>query len=300
MRRPAPRLTAAVTLLVVALLAVGCASDDGGGQQVSSPSPSPSSAPAVPVQINLGDSYSAAAGVPPLVEGSSVLCLRSSRNAAHLLAGARGYRLDDVSCSGADTGDLFTAQYDGVPAQLDAVTADADLVTLMIGGNDSGVYTNAIRACSDVADTDPTGSPCQDRHGSQFVDIVDKRTYPALIAAFRAVRAKAPRARVLVIGYPWILPATGGCRPAVGIATGDVPYLRNLQAVLNDAIERAAGQTGVTYVDMSGVSDGHDACAPPGRKWVEPQTGATGAAPLHPNEAGQQAIADQVSATLGG
>ena len=46
--------------------------------------------------------------------------------------------------------------------------------------------------------------------------------------------------RVAILGYPWILPATGGCFPQMPVATGDVPYLRNEQATLNSAVKRAA------------------------------------------------------------
>ncbi|MFC4744490.1 SGNH/GDSL hydrolase family protein [Gordonia hankookensis] len=287
------------TVLVLVASVLGGCTTTADEPQASTPTSAAGSSPMpAPRQVNLGDSYSAAAGVQPLVEDSPVLCLRSSRNFAHLLAAARGYRLDDVSCSGADTTDFFTAQYAGVPAQLDALAGGPDVVTVMIGGNDSAVYTTAIRACSDVAATDPGGSPCRAAHGAEYVDIVRDRTYPALARALAAVRAKAPGAQVLAVGYPWILPAQTGCYPTMRVAAGDVPYLRELQAVLNRSVQRAAEQAGVTYVDMSGVSEGHDACAPVGTRWIEPQVGATGAAPAHPNELGQQAIADQVAAAL--
>ncbi|MGV9713291.1 SGNH/GDSL hydrolase family protein [Gordonia sp. NPDC003424] len=248
--------------------------------------------------VNLGDSYSAGAGIYPQVEDSTAQCLRSSRNFAHLLAAAKGFHLDDVSCSSADTADFFSSQYFGVPPQLDAVAADDSVVTMMIGGNDSGVFSGAIGACSSAAPSDPQGAPCRAAHGSQFTDIVETSTYPALVKAFNAVRAKAPSATVIAVGYPWIVPRDTGCYPAVPVATGDVPYLRDLQRILNDAVARAAAQTGVHYVDMSTVSDGHDACQPGGQRWIEPPTGASGASPWHPNEAGQQAIADQIAGQL--
>ncbi|AZG48013.1 SGNH/GDSL hydrolase family protein [Gordonia insulae] len=287
-----------IVVAVVAFVVAGCATSTSEPEGQSSSSTASSAAPGGPSLVNLGDSFSAAAGVQPLEADSPVMCFRSSRNFAHVLAAAQRYRLDDVSCSGADTSDFFTPQYEGVAPQLDALDADADVVTLMIGGNDSSVYTTAIGACSDVAASDPAGSPCRDAHGSQYVDIVRDSTYPALVRAFTAVRAKSPDARVLAVGYPWILPADTGCYPTMRVASGDVGYLRRLQAVLNDAIARAARRTGVDYVDMSRVSEGHDACAPVGQRWIEPQQGNSGASPVHPNAAGQQAIADQVAAAL--
>jgi hypothetical protein len=79
------------------------------------------------------------------------------------------------------------------------------------------------------------------------------------VTALQAVRAKASGAEVAILGYPWILPETGGCFTKMPVATGDVPYLRSLQTTLNDAVRRAA-----TYVDFAAVSNGHDACQRPG------------------------------------
>ena len=62
--------------------------------------------------------------------------------------------------------------------------------------------------------------------------------------ALRAVRAAAPDAEVAILGYPWILPTRGGCFDRMPVAEGDVPYLRHLQATLNDAVRRAAAATG--------------------------------------------------------
>lgn len=287
--------TAATTLL--GLTVVACGTGESADDPASSAS-TPSQPSSAVTYVNLGDSYSAGTGVTPLAAGSPFLCQRSSRNFAHVLAERERYQLTDASCAGADTADLADAQYDGVPPQFDALRPDADLVTMMMGGNDNDTYSSSIRACRDVADDDPTGSPCRDRYGERLTRPITTTTYPDLVAALRAVHRKARNARVLIVGYPWILPATGGCYPTMKVAAGDVGYLRELQATLNDAVRRAARQTGTTYVDMSTVSEGHDACAGPGRRWIEPMTtGGPGA--VHPNAAGQRAIAEQVAAVLG-
>lgn len=282
--RGAVLLVVAVTGLLVVL--TGC------GRQSA-----PGTAP-VRTLVNLGDSYAAGAGVFPLVADSPTQCLRSSENFAHLIASTKGLRLDDVSCSGADTADFFTAQYFGVPPQLDAVAPAASDVTMMIGGNDSDVFSGAISDCSTAAASNPTGSPCAVAHGDAYVKTIRTQTYPDLVKAFTAVRAHAPEARVMVVGYPWILPATGGCYPTMRVAAGDVPYLRGVQAALNDAVRRAAARTGVRFVDMSVVSEGHDACAPVGTRWIEPQVDPQGAAPVHPNILGHRAIAQQIELLL--
>ncbi len=116
--------------------------------------------------------------------------------------------------------------------------------------------------------------------------------------ALQAVREAAPDAQVAILGYPWILPAQGGCFDRMPVAEGDVPYLRSLQATLNDAIERAAARTGATYVDMNKVSDGHDACQPLGVRWIEPVLQGTNAVVVHPNALGEEQMAAQARKVL--
>jgi lysophospholipase L1-like esterase len=249
--------------------------------------------------VALGDSYSAASGVLPPDPAAAPQCLRSLLNYPHVIAGQTGAQLTDVTCGGAETGDFFTSQYSGVAPQLDAVTKDTRLVTMTIGGNDSGVFINTILSCGAAGlSTLGQGSPCKDRYGSSFEDTIRTTTYPSLVSALRAVRAKAPRAKVGILGYPWIMPATGGCYPTMPVAQGDVPYVRGIQATLNDAVRRAAAATGVTYVDLNTVSNNHDACRPIGVRWVEPVVAGTNPVIVHPNALGESQMAAQAVKVL--
>ena len=124
--------------------------------------------------VAMGDSYSAASGVL-LPDLSSPLCLRSTRNYPKLVARAIGARLTDVTCGAARTVDFFAPQYPFlVPPQLNALKPDTELVTMTIGGNDSGVFINAILSCgtSGVVSLGQ-GSPCQDLYGSRFSDAIE-------------------------------------------------------------------------------------------------------------------------------
>jgi hypothetical protein len=216
------------------------------------------------------------------------------------MAAATGAQLTDVTCGAAETGDFFTPQYSGVPPQLDAVGEDTELVTMTIGGNDSGVFINSIVECGAAGlSTLGQGSPCKDRYGSSFEDTIRSTTYPSLVNALQAVLAAAPEAEVAILGYPWIMPTADGCFDRMPVADGDVPYLRGIQATLNDAVRRAAAETGATYVDMSEVSDGHDACQPIGARWVEPVLQGTNAVVVHPNALGEQQMAAQAMTVLG-
>jgi lysophospholipase L1-like esterase len=250
--------------------------------------------------VALGDSYSAASGVLPPDLLAPPECLRSVRNYPHVIAADTGAQLKDVTCGAAETSDFFESQYPGVAPQLNALRQDTQLVTMTIGGNDSGVFIDTILACGTAGlSTLGQGSPCEDRYGSSFEETIDNVTYPSLVKTLTAVRAKAPVARVAILGYPWIMPSSGGCFTKMPIAQGDVPYVRGIQATLNDAIGRAAAATGSTYVNLSTVSNGHDACQPPGIRWIEPVLQGTNPVIVHPNALGESEMAAQTMAVLG-
>jgi lysophospholipase L1-like esterase len=249
--------------------------------------------------VALGDSYSAASGTVPPDLTAPPECARSAVNYPHDIAAQLGAQLVDVTCGTAETKDYFSSQYPGVAPQLEALRADTGLVTMTIGGNDSGVFLDAIADCGSAGlSTLGQGSPCQDRYGSSFADTITTTTYPALVTALRAVRARAPSARVAILGYPWVMPASGGCFPVMPVASGDVPYVRGIQATLNDAVRRAAAATGTSYIDFSTVSEGHDACQPIGVRWIEPALLGTNPVIVHPNALGEAQMAAQTMAVL--
>jgi len=259
------------------------------------------SASASPLRyVALGDSYSAASGVLPLDLFAPPECLRSVRNYPHVIAADTGAQLKDVSCGAAETSDFFESQYPGVAPQLNALNQETQLVTMTIGGNDSGVFIDTILACGSAGlSTLGQGSPCKDRYGSSFEDTINSTTYPSLVRTLNAVKTKAPTARVAILGYPWIMPASGGCFTKMPIAQGDVPYVRGIQATLNDAVRRAAAATGSTYIDFSAASNGHDACQPLGVRWIEPVLQGTNPVIVHPNALGESEMAAQTMAVLG-
>ena len=248
--------------------------------------------------VALGDSYSAASGVLP-PDPSSPLCARSTANYPHLIAAKTGARLTDVTCGAAETKDFKQSQYPGVAPQLDALRTGTRLVTMTIGGNDNNTFIGAIVKCGAAGlSTLGQGSPCQDMYGNQFRHTIRHSTYPALVKALRAVHRHAPKARVAILGYPWILPKTVGCFDKMPIARGDVPYLRGVQAALNNAVRRAAAGTGSTYVDFSTVSEGHDACRPTGVRWIEPVLQGTNPVVVHPNALGERHMAKRTMRVL--
>lgn len=281
------RKLAAVTVMVAVLLVFALLVQAAG-------------AAAAPLRyVALGDSYSAASGVLPPDPSAPPECARSLRNYPHVIAAATGAQLHDVTCGAAETSHFFESQYPGVAPQLDALASDTQLVTMTIGGNDSNVFIETVLDCGAAGlSTLGQGSPCKDRYGSSFEETIENTTYPSLVRALGAVRAKAPHARVAILGYPWIMPASGGCFDKMPVAEGDVPYVRGIQATLNDAVRRAAAATGATYVNMNVVSEGHDACEPIGVRWIEPVLQGTNPVIVHPNALGEAEMAAQTIRVL--
>lgn len=239
--------------------------------------------------VALGDSYSSAPGVFP-IDWSAPQCGRSLVNYGHVIAAANAADYTDVTCGGAQTKDFTQSQFPGTAPQLDAVTADTDLVTMTIGGNDNNTLANAIAACGSVGVfSGGFGSPCKNLYGNTFTTAVKTKTYPAVRDAIARVKTKAPNAQIAILGYPWVLPPTKGCYPVVPLASGDVPYLRDLQATLNGVIAQAAADNGATFVDFSVASEGHDVCQKDGVRWIDGILGTT--SPIHPNALGEAQMA---------
>jgi len=252
--------------------------------------------------VALGDSYSAGSGVLPLDPDAFVFCARTTLNYPHLIAGATGAAsFDDATCGGAQTKDFTTEQYAGqTPPQLDSVTKETDLVTMTIGGNDTNLFIDLIADCAAAGlSTLGWGNPCQKQYGDTFDNDISSTIYPAVLQALRDVRAKSPHATVAILGYPQVLPPTGGCYLMMPIATGDVPYVNGIQAHLNAVVAQAAAEAGATYVDVPTASVGHDACKPIGTRWVEPALFGTNFVPVHPNALGESKMAAITLATLG-
>ncbi|CAN3979951.1 SGNH/GDSL hydrolase family protein [Kitasatospora purpeofusca] len=268
--------------------------------------------------VALGDSYAAGAGVP---NQSAGLCLRSDRNYGHLVAAAlnaAAYR--DVTCAAAKVKSITEAQYDAFirvnDPQIDAVTADTDLITLGIGGNDLGDsdlgIADVIATCIAGAVVNPLGTPCTDvyHHGywdwsswswqygnDDLADRID-RTGPRLTDTVKRLRAKAPNARILLVGYPSVLPADGAsCVLRQPIAPRDIPYLHDVLGRLNTMLQSTARATGATYVDTATPTRGHDVCS--ADRWVEGALPGSPAVPFHPNATGERVMADAVLKALG-
>ncbi len=254
--------------------------------------------------VALGDSYTSAPFVPQQT-GKPAGCLRSSHDYPALVAAAtHPAGFTDVSCQGATTANM--TQSEGVvlgtnSPQFSALGPTDTLVTVQIGGNDIAV-ADVFLICAGLSFLDPFGSPCKEHYTSGGTDRLARstaQTAPKVAAVLRGIHARAPQARVLLAGYPDILPSTGhGCWPRVPIAFGDVPYLRGVETRFNTMLATVAAANRTTFVNTYADSIGHDVCQSASVRWIEDVIPTSAAAPIHPNAHGEQAMARQVLAAL--
>lgn len=298
-RDPSPRRRMAyLACLLSALLltSTACTLAEGEGSPQSGSSDG-QNLPSVPrtslTYVALGDSYSAA----PLVPVTDVAngCFRSSNNYPSIVAKRLGAVLDDRSCGGARTVDFRRRQFPDVPAQLRAVKPGVDLVTIGVGGNDESVFSRLVNNCPALRDRDPEGAPCRAAMrsaGSDMLLTALDRTASRVAGLVREIRQRAPKAQVLVIGYPQIVSADDTC-DELPLARGDYAYAEQVNLALTEMLRKAATVAKATYVDVWSASEGHDICADD--PWINGALAAEQkAARYHPFAEEQRAVADLI------
>ncbi|MFC9687887.1 SGNH/GDSL hydrolase family protein [Kribbella sp. NPDC056951] len=243
--------------------------------------------------VALGDSSAAGPLILPQID---LPCLRSAVNYPHVAAAKLGADLTDVTCSGAVIPDFSEKQFGFVPPQYNSLSAATDLVTVAIGGNDTGLVAAAL-SCINLLPA-PAGTSCKERYTAGGKDQLAARitaTAPAFGQALDRIRTLAPNARILVTGYgTYIRP--NGCYPQIPVWPVDANYLQATVDRLNHMLATQSAQHGATYVDLRTPSIGHDACAPITQRWLEGLIPTSDAAPLHPSRRGMAAFGELVAA----
>lgn len=298
------RLLATLVLLpvLVTVLCTGCGDDGTPDPAPAYSTGSPTGAPTRYDQyVAIGDSYTAAPLVPPT--DTSTICLRSNVNYPALLAKQMaGTTLTDVSCSGARTRNVVEAQRGAngsVPPQLDALRRGTDLVTIGLGGNDHALFGGTLGECLKLAGSAPQGSPCTDWFdGTQDVQRTLDDIRSNIAAVVTAVHDRAPKARIVVVGYPQMVPESGTC-DLLPLATGDYAFARKINHGLTDAVEAGAKDADAEYLDLWEPSAGHDICSD--EPWVNGRiTSADVALAYHPLAIEQQEVAHLLFDLLAG
>jgi lysophospholipase L1-like esterase len=295
---------AATGVLSAVLLTAACHVVTSAAPAAVGSSAAAYSAPPGPV-VALGDSYTAGALLPLDPAAKPAGCLRSTKAYPALVAHALGARLTDVSCASAGVKNMTAAQqtYLGTnPPQLSALAPDDRLVLLTLGGDDLG-FLNVLKECVAQSFTRPWGSPCEAHYtngGTDQLAAAGAAEGPKISQALAQIADRAPRARIVVVGYPDMFPQSGGCWPAVPITDGDVAYLRGIEVKANALLAADALAAGATFVNTYTPTIGHDFCQPESVRDVEGVLPGSLALPFHPNTRGQAAMAAAVLKAIKG
>ncbi|HEY1540661.1 MAG TPA: SGNH/GDSL hydrolase family protein [Solirubrobacteraceae bacterium] len=228
--------------------------------------------------VALGDSYSSGLGSTTYI-ASSGACKRSRQSYVFQL----GRTLSSFrACAAATTSDILDHQLKPFPK-------DTKLVTVTIGGNDAG-FADVVSSC-----LFGSASVCATRvdSASKFI----RATLPGRLRhAYLAIRKHAPKATVVVAGYPRLLAG----RPCSAAGKIDVAS----QRLLNTASDLLAKTIGTEvrrhlrfrFADVRAAFDGHGVCS--SSPWINGLDGSI-ASVFHPNPAGYKAYARAIKVTLG-
>lgn len=281
-------------LLALLLLATGCRFS----KSQSFPTTEPSDASDGPTYVALGDSYTTGGEIGD----TAGYCLRSDVDYPALVAAKLkiGY-FQDASCGGATTADLTQEQSgrggSNAP-QVEQLSAATTLVTLGIGLNDDGFATEIGYTClkSGGKVTPACKSYLATPESAQTAKV--RQIAADVRAAIKTIEKSAPNAKIVLVGYPRMLPENRTCANRYDLDARAADRLRQILAEVNVAWRGVADATGATYVDTYKASEGHDICS--ADPWVNGFVPVKGdGASLHPNAAYHRAVAQLVEAAVG-
>jgi lysophospholipase L1-like esterase len=218
------------------------------------------------------------------------------------------------ACSGATTQDVVATGGLKMASQMSQLPPpeqlDSALITIAIGGNDVKL-DERIKKCMDSSSSKNVSSSLTTSGCADLVqllnnagDVIDEALAPSLDYTFRALRAAAPNATIVAVGYPHLAvykdPANAACdKTLTGFALNRANRLKLAQLVdaMNNQIKVAAANAGIQAIVDEVVTefDGHEACS--GSEWI---VGADAALKTlnrgvaHPNDAGHRGYATAV------
>lgn len=229
----------------------------------------------------LGDSYASGVGTRSYFAASGG-CKRSPYAYPVLDAQRLGASLSFVACAGATTTTVLRDQL----AVLSVTTTD---VTLTVGGNDAG-FRSVITTCAQPRWASDCGGAI-DSAQAYITGSLPRQ----LNVLYRAVRSRAPGARVVVVGYPRLFNGED-CNAGTWFSPGEESRLNATADLLDTVIGRRAGAHGFSFVDPRGAFTGHAVCA--SVEWLNGLSNPVSES-YHPNRLGQATYASLVNRRLG-
>ncbi|SFC12993.1 GDSL-like Lipase/Acylhydrolase family protein [Nocardioides terrae] len=224
---------------------------------------------AAPSYVALGDSYSSGVGTRSYIDDGST-CQRSTYAYPSLVAAAKGYRLNFRACSGATTADVTSTQ-------LSALSSTTGYVTISVGGNDAG-FADVITECALPA----WASDCAGAV-SAAQSFIRTALPGRLSTLYASIRSRAPKAKVVVVGYPKIFMGED-CNAATWFSPADETILNDTATLLDSVTASAAAARGFSFVNPISRFTGHAVCD--ATEWINGFSSPISES-YHPNRSGQ-------------
>jgi len=216
--------------------------------------------------VALGDSYAAGVGAG----SNSGSCARSPNAYPSLWASAHSVAsFSFAACSGATTSDVINSQ-------LSTLSASTTLVSVTIGGNDAN-FASTMETCI-LSSTSTCVAKVQADE-----QIVSTQLPGRLNTMLGDIRAKAPSARIVLVGYPDFYDLNASI--CIGLSRGDHQAIDTGIDLLNSVIATAAANNGAVFADPRAQFSGHELCD--GAGWLNSLTIPIGNS-YHPTATGQK------------
>ncbi len=277
-----------------------------------------------PRYVAFGDSYSSGEGALDAAnyedgtnhDAGGNGCRRASTAYPGLLAADPDspWTLNFVACSGARTWHFYDAQHPDGPGKVQEpqlerarLGQDVELVTLTIGGNDAK-FSEIIKECILGFELLPLNDCSSDAHKSE--DVVQDafarlrgeqpkhgegyaETRP-LADIYADILRQAPRARVIVLGYPQFFRDGGTFLTRCSqVHRSDQQWVNEKVAEMNAMLKEQAESLGLEFLPTSDAFEGHRLCEIGGgedREWFRDITfdeiGGPDNASFHPDDDG--------------
>lgn len=283
---------AIAVLTLAASMAAGVAGARPGGTQDAGPR-----AGQINEYVALGDSFAAGPLILPQKDLDRITpCTRSEVNYPSLLAKRLGVKkFKDVSCSGAVTADIDRGSQGRsllgarIAPQVSSLSRSTDLVTLTIGGNDAGLVGIAQKCAYRM----PSPRPCATERVTRAARADVEAVRPAITRVIRAIKSRAPHARVLVTSYTNYADVKRSNCTFQFVHPSDIAALQNIVGDLARVQREAAAVTGAEFVDLITPAIGHDGCsAAPWANAAQPIVNVRDfSIAFHPTAAGERGFA---------
>jgi lysophospholipase L1-like esterase len=172
--------------------------------------------------------------------------------------------------------------------QLGALSGSTNFVTISIGGNDAG-FIHVITQCAK-----PWPFTCWgDIDSAQ--NYIRQRLPASLDGLYSQIRSRAPRATVVVVGYPRIFNGRDTCNAASRISPDEQRRLNDTADLLASVTRARAQAHGFRFVDAIPSFIGHAVCDNPA--WINGLSNPASES-YHPNASGYGQYTNLVSAVL--